>query len=45
MDKTIHWKFLESLEPARVVQARYTDLISKENIFGQITVRFHTQQV
>ncbi|XP_014467772.1 PREDICTED: probable 39S ribosomal protein L45, mitochondrial [Dinoponera quadriceps] len=45
MDKTIHWKFLESLEPARVVHARNTDVITKENIFAQITVRFHTQQI
>ncbi|XP_047511304.1 probable 39S ribosomal protein L45, mitochondrial [Pieris napi] len=42
--KTIRWKFLESLEPPRVVHARCTDVISKENIFGQITVRFHTRQ-
>lgn len=44
-DKTIHWKFLKSLEPPRVVHARCTDVITKENIFGQVTVRFHTQQV
>ena len=44
-DKTIHWKFLKSLEPPRVVHARCTDVISKENIFAQVTVRFHTQQV
>ncbi|XP_037868046.1 large ribosomal subunit protein mL45 isoform X2 [Bombyx mori] len=42
--KTIRWKFLESLEPPRVVHARCTDVISKENIFGQVTVRFHTRQ-
>ncbi|CAG9793219.1 unnamed protein product [Diatraea saccharalis] len=42
--KTIHWKFLDSLEPPRVVHARCTDVISKENIFGQLTVRFHTRQ-
>lgn len=34
--KTIHWKFLESLEPPRVVHARCTDVVSKENIFGQV---------
>lgn len=45
MNKTIHWKFLESLEPARLVHARTTDMISKENVFAQLTVRFHTQQV
>ncbi|CAK1545412.1 unnamed protein product [Leptosia nina] len=42
--KTIRWKFLESLEPPRVVHARCTDVISKENIFAQLTVRFHTRQ-
>lgn len=43
-DKTVHWKFLKSLEPPQVIHARCTDIITKENIFGQITVRFHTQQ-
>lgn len=43
--KTIRWKFLKSLEPPRVVHARCTDVVSKENIFAQVTVRFHTQQV
>ncbi|XP_031635673.1 probable 39S ribosomal protein L45, mitochondrial [Contarinia nasturtii] len=41
---TIRWKFLGSIEPPRVVHARQTNLISKENIFAQITVRMHTQQ-
>lgn len=44
-NKTVHWKFLQSLEPPRVVHARCTDVVSKENIFGQVTVRFHTQQI
>lgn len=44
-DKTIHWKFLKSLEPPRLVHARVTDVISKENLFAQVTVRFHTQQL
>lgn len=42
--KTIRWQFLKSLEPPRVVHARCTDVISKDNIFAQVTVRFHTQQ-
>ncbi|XP_046972225.1 probable 39S ribosomal protein L45, mitochondrial [Vanessa cardui] len=42
--KTIRWKFLDSLEPPRVVHARCTDIVSKENIFAQVTVRFHTRQ-
>ncbi|XP_062561941.1 large ribosomal subunit protein mL45 [Armigeres subalbatus] len=43
-DKTIRWRFIKSLEPPRVVHARCTDVVSKDNIFGQVTVRFHTQQ-
>jgi large subunit ribosomal protein L45 len=43
-DKTIRWKFIKSLEAPKIIHARCTEMISKENIFGQITVRFHTQQ-
>nr|CAD7414411.1 unnamed protein product [Timema cristinae] len=44
-DKTVHWKFIQSLEPPKMVHARCTNIITKENVFAQITVRFHTQQV
>ena len=27
-----------------MVHARHADIVSKENMFGQVTVRFHTQQ-
>lgn len=43
--KTIRWKYLKEIELPRVVQARCVDVITKENIFAQLTVRFHTQQV
>lgn len=43
-NKTVRWKFIKSLEPPKVIHARCTEMISKENVFGQITVRFHTQQ-
>lgn len=43
--KTIRWKYLKDIELPRIVQARTTDIITKENIFSQLTVRFHTQQV
>jgi len=43
--KIVKWDFIESLEPARVVHARHTSLITKDNFFAQITVRFHTKQV
>jgi len=42
--KTLRWKFLKSLELPYVIHARCTDVITKDNIFGQVTVRFHTQQ-
>ncbi|XP_073993527.1 mitochondrial ribosomal protein L45 [Rhodnius prolixus] len=44
-DKTINWRFLESIQPPKVVHVRCLDVITKENIFSQITVRFHTQQI
>ncbi|KAF5299104.1 hypothetical protein FQR65_LT09462 [Abscondita terminalis] len=44
-NKTINWKFIKNLELPRVVHARCTDIVTKENIFAQVTVRFHTQQV
>lgn len=44
MDKQVVWKFVQSLEPARIVHARVTNLIEKDNYFAQLTVRIHSQQ-
>ena len=44
-DKSIRWNFVESLEPPRVVHVRTTEMLSKENIYAQVTVRFLTKQV
>ena len=44
-NKTVRWQLLKSLEPPRVVHVRHTDLLNKENVFAQVTVRLHTQQV
>lgn len=44
-DKTIRWKMIKEVERPRLVHARSTDIVSKDNIFSQLTVRFHTQQV
>jgi len=41
---TLRWQFIKSLEAPRVVHARCTEVITKDNIFAQVTVRFHTQQ-
>jgi len=43
--RTLRWTFIKSLEPPRVVHIRTTHLISKENVYAQVTVRIHTQQV
>lgn len=43
--KTIHWRFVESLEPPRVVHARCPDMVTKGNLYGQVTVRMHSKQV
>ncbi|XP_028905413.1 39S ribosomal protein L45, mitochondrial [Ornithorhynchus anatinus] len=42
--KTVRWRFVESLEPPRVVQVRCTDMVSPGNVYGQVTVRMHTRQ-
>ena len=42
--KTFRWNFIESIEPARVVHVRTTDMMSKDNMYGQVTVRFHSKQ-
>ncbi|KAK8780492.1 hypothetical protein V5799_018166 [Amblyomma americanum] len=42
--KTLRWQFLRSLEPPRAVHVRCVDMLSKENQFAQITMRFHSQQ-
>ena len=43
--KTLRWEFIKSLEPPRVVHVRTMDIIKKSNLFAQVTVRMHTQQV
>lgn len=43
--KTIRWRFVESLELPRVVHARCPDMVSKGNLYGQVTVRMHSRQV
>ncbi|XP_075033124.1 large ribosomal subunit protein mL45 [Mixophyes fleayi] len=43
--RTIHWSFVESLEPPRVVQVRCPEMASKGNLYGQVTVRMHSKQI
>ncbi|XP_040891124.1 39S ribosomal protein L45, mitochondrial [Toxotes jaculatrix] len=42
--KTVRWRFVESLEPPKVVHARCPDMVSKGNLYGQVTVRMHSKQ-
>lgn len=42
--KSLRWNFIESLEPPRVVHIRTTELMGKENLYAQVTVRMHTKQ-
>lgn len=43
--KTLRWNFVDSIEPPRTVHCRTTDLLTKDNLYAQVTVRFHTRQV
>ncbi|KER34235.1 hypothetical protein T265_12450 [Opisthorchis viverrini] len=43
--RTLRWQFIASLEPPRVVHIRTQELMSRDNLYGQVTVRFHSQQI
>jgi large subunit ribosomal protein L45 len=43
--KTIRWKLVETLEPPVVKHMVTRELLSKKDLFGQVTVRIHTKQV
>jgi large subunit ribosomal protein L45 len=42
--KTIRWKWIEPLEQPTVANIISREMMSKSNIFGQITVRMHSKQ-
>lgn len=42
---TIHWKYIDDVEPPRAVQIRSGDIVDKGNKYSQITVRMHTKQM
>ncbi|NXE70500.1 RM45 protein, partial [Calcarius ornatus] len=43
--RTIRWRFLESLEPPRVVHVRCEGVLNRGNLYGQVTVRMHSRQI
>ena len=42
--KTLRWEWLESLEEVEVKHMVTRQMMTKADIFGQITVRFHSRQ-
>lgn len=43
--KTLVWKYVESLEPAKVVHVTSAESKKQGNSYAQATVRFHSKQV
>ena len=43
--KSFRWKHMESLEAPRVVHVRTTEMLTKDNVYAQVTVRLLTRQV
>lgn len=43
-NKTLRWNFIKSLEPPQAVHVRNANIVTSDNIFAQVTVRFHTKQ-
>ncbi|CAG2101693.1 unnamed protein product [Medioppia subpectinata] len=43
--KTIKWQFVSAIEKPIVSHIRTLDMLSKNNLFGQMTVRLHTRQI
>ena len=43
--KKIHWRFIKEVERPRLVQARVASIFEKDNLYAQVTVRLHTEQV
>ena len=43
--KTVEWKFIESIEAPKVVRIAYASQLTDDNTYAQVTVRFHSKQV
>ncbi|OWA52317.1 putative 39S ribosomal protein L45, mitochondrial [Hypsibius exemplaris] len=44
-NKTMRWKWVESIEMPRLVHVRVAPILTKTNLYGQITVRIHGRQL
>ncbi len=43
--KTVRWTWVESLEESTVVNMHTREMLAKDDLFAQVTVRFHSKQV
>jgi len=43
--KTLYWKFVQEIDRPRIVHARVASIFEKDNLFAQVTVRLHTEQI
>eukprot|EP00794_Sanderia_malayensis_P002992 gene2992-3449_t len=44
-NKRIYWRFIKSIKPPRIVHARVAPIQEKKNLFAQVTVKLHTEQI
>jgi large subunit ribosomal protein L45 len=44
-DKSLVWKFVKEVERPRIVHARIIPVLTKENLFAQVTVRVNAAQI
>lgn len=44
-NQRIHWRFIKTINRPRVVHARIAPVEEKQNLFGQVTVKMHTEQI
>lgn len=43
--RKVYWRFIKEIDRPRVVHARITAVYEKENIYAQVTVRMHSEQI
>merc|ERR1712141_284989 len=44
-NQRIHWRHIRTITPPRIVHARVAPVQEKENLFAQVTVKMHTEQI
>ena len=44
-DRQLHWRLVSTVDRPRIVHVRVAPVGEKTNLFAQITVRMHTEQV